>query len=90
MSGPTPIETLEESPRWVDRRINPAYLAVLVTISIGGLTWLLALTAKDATQDTTLGNHEKKIETIEKNNREDAKAIQEKLDLVLIELGRRK
>ena len=64
----------------LDKGLNPAYIVPLVSAILGGLAWAGTVNSQQQVQDTRLGAVEKKIETSDKNNREDFKLVLEKMD----------
>ena len=67
----------------VDKGINPAYLAALATIVIPLIAWASVVNSTQATHDTEIKGLNKRVDTIHNENREDLRAINDKLDVLL-------
>jgi hypothetical protein len=94
MSGENPIileVPMDHRRVWhLDKGVNPVYIGLLTTFAAGVLAWAMSVDRGQATQDAKLDDHAKAIDTLQKNSREDARVVQEKLDRILTELGRRR
>lgn len=64
----------------LDKGLNPAYIVPLVAAILSGLAWAGTINSQQQVQDTRIGTIEKKVDTSEKNNREDFKLVIEKMD----------
>lgn len=80
-SGDPMAADMDRRRTWhLDRGLNPAYLIPLISGLLGGLAWAGAVNSTNREQDIRIGTVEKKVETSDKNNREDFKLVLEKMD----------
>ena len=85
-----PEEIVDRRGWYLDKGINPAYVVPLIGAILAGLIWAGEVNSGQKEQNTKLEVHEKKIDVIERNGREDAQRTQDKLDAILREVRSRK
>jgi len=67
----------------LDKGLNPAYIVPLLASILAGLAWAGSINSGQTLQDNRIGNVEKTVDSIKKDNREDFQKINEKLDRLL-------